>query len=550
MQFATVVLTLSFLAQAAAAADVAPEKVDQIFAGYNKAGSPGCSLGVIRSGDFVYRKAYGLGSLELGVPLTSESAFYMGSVSKQFTAAAVVLAAEQGFLSLDDDIRKYIPELPDYGHAITLRQMLHHTSGFRDFLDLIYLSGRDALDFNSPHEILGLIGRQKGLNNTPGDEFIYSNTNYFLLGVVIQRVTKMSLADFAAQKIFQPLGMSHTLFYDDHTLVVPGRVSAYDPGDHDNFLADWSTTYAIVGGGGLLSTVDDLFLWDRNFYANALGKRTLTKELQTRGVLNDGKQISYAMGLDMGNYRGLPIVEHDGALFGYRTSLLRFPEQRFTVICLCNVSNAVPANLTRMVADLYLADYLKPGASALHPADNANLPDPAIFAGKYLDPRAHMIYAFTAANSNLMAWGGVLRRISAEQFYDLESNVITFEKVNGAMKARLVIEGETYFAGTRVEEPHLTATELAVYAGRFHSKELDATYDFSVEQGPLMLRIGNNPMTLNAIAPDQFEVNDLGAIVVFDRNDRKTVRGLKLFSQSARGIEFERVQWTNAPGPR
>jgi CubicO group peptidase (beta-lactamase class C family) len=549
MRFDAVTLVLGILIQSATAADVAPAKVDQIFAGYNKAASPGCSLGVIRDGDFVYRKAYGSGSLELGAPLTSKSVFYMGSVSKQFTAAAVVLAAEQGFLSLDDDVRKYIPELPDYGHAITLRQMLHHTSGFRDFFDLIYLSGRDALDFNSAHEILGLIGRQKGLNNAPGDEFIYSNTNYFLLGVVIQRAAKISLADFAAQKIFQPLGMSHTLFYDDHTLVVPGRVSAYDPGAHDDFLVDWSTTYAIVGGGGLLSTVDDLFLWDRNFYANALGKQTLTKELQTRGVLNGGKQISYAMGLDMGNYRGLPIVEHDGALFGYRTSLLRFPEQRFTVICLCNVSTAVPANLSRMVADLYLADDLKPGASALNPAHNANLPDPATFAGKYLDPRTHVIYAFTAVNSNLMAWGGVLRRISADQFYDLESNVITFEKVNGTMKARLVIEGETYFAGTRVEEPHLTATELAAYAGRFHSEELDATYDFSVEQGALMLRIGNNPKTLNAIAPDQFEVNDLGAIVFFDRDDRKRIRGLKLFAQSARGIEFERTNWTNASEP-
>jgi hypothetical protein len=272
-----------------------------------------------------------------------------------------------------------------------------------------------------------------------------------------------------------------------------------------------------------------------------LGKRTLTKELQARGVLNDGKQISYAMGLDMGNYRGLPIVEHSGALFGYRTSLLRFPEQRFTVICLCNLSSAVPANLSRMVADLYLADYLKPGTSALNPSDNGNLPDPAIFAGKYLDPRTRMIYSFTSVNRNLVAWGGVLRHISADQFYDLESNVITFEKVNGAMKARLVIEGEIYFAGMRVEEPHLTAIELASYAGRFHSEELDATYDFSVEQGALMLRISNNPMTLNAIAPDQFEVNDLGAVIAFDRDERQRVRGLTLFSQSARGIEFERI---------
>jgi CubicO group peptidase (beta-lactamase class C family) len=466
----------------------------------------------------------------------------MGSVSKQFTAAAVVLAAEQGFLSLDDDVRKYVPELPNYGHPITLREMLHHTSGFRDFLSLIYLSGRDALDFNSPPEILKLIARQRGLNNAPGDEFIYSNTNYFLLGVVVQRATKKSLADFAAQNIFQPLGMSHTLFYDDHTLVVPGRVAAYDPGAQGNFLVDWSTTYAIVGGGGLMSTVDDLLLWDRNFYANALGKGTLTKELQTRGVLNDGKQISYAMGLDMGNYRGLPIVEHGGALFGYRTSLLRFPEQRFTVICLCNISSAIPAHLSRKVADLYLGDYLKPGASALRPDDNGKLPDPAIFAGKYFDPRTHMVYSFTASNGNLMAWGGVLRRINADHFYDLESNIIAFTNANGAMKARLDIEGENYFSGTRVENLHLSATQIAAYAGRFRSEELDATYDFSVEQGALMLRIGDSPpKQLLAVTSDEFEANELGT-VLFHRDRQGRVDGVKVFSQNVRGIEFVKTK--------
>src|SRR6266480_4820265 len=185
LQVAAVII-LPFLVQTAIADDVAPEKLDEIFAAYAKPDSPGCSLGIIRNGGFVYRKAYGDASLELRVPLKSESVFYMGSVSKQFTAAAVVLAAEQNLLSLDDDVRKYIPELPDYGHSITLRQMLHHTSGFRDFLDLVDLSGRDALDFNSPPQILKLIAHQKGLNNTPGDEFIYSNTNYFLLSIVIQ----------------------------------------------------------------------------------------------------------------------------------------------------------------------------------------------------------------------------------------------------------------------------------------------------------------------------------------------------------------------------
>src|SRR5262249_58505319 len=185
-----------------------------------------------------------------------------------------------------------------------------------------------------------------------GDEWIYSNTNYFRLGMAVKRATKKSLREFATEKIFQPLGMRHTLFYDDHTLVVPGRVAAYDSSPHDTFHVDWSTTYEVVGGGGLMSTVDDLLFWDRNFYANRLGKGTLVQQLQTPGVLNNGNQISYALGLDLGNYRGLPIVEHGGALFGYRTELLRFPEQKFTVICLCNLENAVPPNLARKVSDV------------------------------------------------------------------------------------------------------------------------------------------------------------------------------------------------------
>jgi CubicO group peptidase (beta-lactamase class C family) len=542
MRFAVVTLAVGILLQFAAVADdITPQKVDQIFSVYDKAGVPGCSLGVIRDGDFVYRKAYGSANLELGVPLSLQSVFYMGSVSKQFTAAAIVLAAEQGYLSLDDDIRKYVPELSDYGHVVTLRQMLHHTSGFRDFFTLISLSGRDVSDFNSPDEILKIVARQRGLNNIPGEEWIYSNTNYFLLGVVVKRAIKKSLAEFANQNIFQPLGMLHTRFYDDHTVVVPGRVAAYDSGAHDSFLVDWSTTYEIVGGGGLMSTVEDLLLWDRNFYANRLGKGTLTKELQTPGFLNNGNRISYALGLDLGNYRGLPIVEHDGALFGYRTTLLRFPGEKFAVICLCNVASAVPENLARKVADIYLADKLQPGASALAPSGNRDFPDPATFAGKYLDSRTHMMYSFIAKDGNLMAWGGVLRRISAYKFYDLESNVITFERSNGVMKAKLDIQGETYFSGSRVEELPLGNPELAAYAGQFRSAELDATYSLSLEQGKLTLRNRENPPgKLIQIAPEEFDAGDLGRIVLHRESDGR-VSSLSVFTQDVRGIEFKKI---------
>jgi CubicO group peptidase (beta-lactamase class C family) len=538
-----VLLTLALrmlLGVAAFAQDIPTQKVDQIFTVYDKPRSPGCSLGVIRNGDFVYRKAYGSANLELGVPLSPESVFYMGSVSKQFTAAGIVLAAEQGYLSLDDDVRKYIPELSDYGHVITLRQMIHQTSGFRDFFTLLYLSGHDAGDFNSPEDIFKTVVRQRGLNNIPGDEWIYSNTNYFLLGIVVRRATKKSLSAFAAENMFQPLAMSHTLFYDDNTLVVPGRVAAYDSAPHDIFRVDWSTTYELVGGGGLMSTVDDLLLWDRNFYANRLGKGTLVQELQTPGVLNNGNKISYAMGLDLGNYRGLPIVEHGGALFGYRTELLRFPEQKFSVICLCNIASAVPENLARQVADIYLADRLQPGASALNPSSKGDFPDPVTFDGKYLDPRTHLLYTFTASNGNLMAWGAVLRRINSNQFYDLGSNVITFESSTGTMHAKLDLKGETYFSGSRIQELHLDKPVLASYTGQFRSTELDTVYGLSLEKDILTVRNRDNPpQKLTPIAQDEFDAGDLGRFV-FERDSGGRVFGFRVFTQAASGIAFKK----------
>jgi CubicO group peptidase (beta-lactamase class C family) len=514
--------------------------VDRIFADYEKADSPGCAVGVIRDGNFVYRKGYGMGSIELGVPLSAQSVFYMGSVSKQFTAASIVLAGEQGFLTLDDDVRKYIPELPDYGHVITLRQMLHHTSGLRDFLVLYSLAGQDVADVHSETEIIGMIARQKTLNNVPGDEFIYSNTNYYLLGVVVHRATKKTLNEFATDNIFKPLGMSHTRFYDDHTLIVPGRVAAYDPGSAGKFFVDWSTQYDIVGAGGLMSTVDDMLLWDRNFYENKLGKGTLLKEMQTKGVLNNGKEISYALGLGIDKYRGLPTVEHDGALYGYRTAILRFPEQKFSVVSLCNVSNVSTTSLTHQVADIYLEKNLKTAGTASQSPGYSGAPDPSRFAGKYLDRRKQIVYTFTAAGGNLMAWGATLRRVGQNQFMDLGNNVITFGEANGGMKATLVVNGEPFFDGPRVVEERLNETDLASYAGKYKSAEVNATYTLSVKDGKLVLRNGWQPeLTLTSLGQDEFENYGIGTIV-FRRDENHRVSGFAVYDGNVRNVGFDR----------
>ena len=545
------ILSLSVVALAAAIAVARKEKedeplersVDQIFAAHDKPGSPGCALGVVRDGNLVYKKGYGAASLELGVPLTPESVFYMGSVSKQFTAASLVLAAEQGLLSLDDDIRKYVPEIPSYGKPITLRQMLHHTSGFRDILSLLFLAGRNSEDIHPTSELLDLLSRQKALNFTPGDEFLYSNTNYFLMSVVIRRATGKPLSEFAEENIFKPLGMTHTSFYDDRTVVLPGRVAAYAPRPGGGFRVDWSTNYDMVGGGGLMSSVDDLLLWDRNFYDNKLGKGTLLKEMQTQGVLNNGKQIEYALGLFISKYRGLPIVAHDGANFGYRTMLLRFPQQRFSVICLCNLGTSNPLRLSYQVADLYLQGQLAPDPQ---PATDAKV-DPQPFTGWYRNPESHSAYQLAAADGDIVALGRHFKPRNANHFVAAPGAEIAFDRLqNGDVRATLTLEGTAPQVFERFEPLKPPAEDLAQYAGEYSSSELQAAYRFAVKDGKLALATNwEEPSVLEPTVRDEFK-SPVGVAMVFRRDAAGHITGCDLFAGRVRNIFFRRVAKSQA----
>jgi hypothetical protein len=302
----------------------------------------------------------------------------------------------------------------------------------------------------------------------------------------------------------------------------------------------WSTNFEIVGAGGLMTSVDDVLLWDRNFYKNKLGKGTLPAELATRGVLNNGKHIGYALGLEMLTYRGLPAVEHDGSLFGYSTDILRFPEERFAVVCLCNVSSADPNSLARAVADVYLAKSFQPEAKEITAPQGGAGPAISRFAGRYHDPSRHFVFSVSAAGDELMAWGFSLRRIGPNQ-YQLGTGTITFDDSDGRMQCTLKIYGEPFFAGRKIEEPRLTDADLADYTGRFNSTEVDATFSVSIDQGSLVL--GNTrgvALKLTPIARDEFESEQLGT-VVFHRDEHQGVRGMSLFTVRARGVSFDKI---------
>ena len=329
-------------------------QVDEVFSRWDRPDSPGCAIGVYQDGRITYTRGYGLADLEHGAPITPDSVFYAGSVSKQFTAMAAALAIKQGKLGPDDDVRKYVPELPVYGRPITIRHLLHHTSGLRDVNTLMVLAGRRDEDAFDNEAVLRIVSRQKALNFLPGDEYLYSNSGYALLALAIERATGVPFAEYADANIFEPLGMKVSHFHTDLTRLVPGRAWAYDRRADGSFVLN-SPQNERAGAGGLFTTVRELARWDENFYDGRVGGPEVIRVLETPGRLNSGTELTYGWGLMAGSYRGVPMIEHSGSLGGYRAHVIRFRPMHTSVAILCNVSNVTTPAVVRRVADAVLA---------------------------------------------------------------------------------------------------------------------------------------------------------------------------------------------------
>lgn len=386
------------------------QRIDAVFARYNRSDSPGCAVGVYQNGAITYAMGYGSANLEYGIPITANTPFISGSVAKQFTAAAIALLVEQGRISLDDDVRTYIPELPDYGKKITIDHLVHHTSGLRDFWTLVDVSGMRFDDGYTAGDVIRLAARQTQLNFPPGSEYAYSNTGYVSLGVIVQRVTGKSLREFAAEQIFKPLGMTSTHFHDDHTMIVPGRAAAYSPVSGGGWRINiWNND--MVGQGGMMTTVSDLQKWDENFYTGKVGgPRFLERQLE-QGKLTNGTVLSYAFGLTVAEYRGLRLVEHGGSSGGYRTVISRFPAQHTSVVALCNSSDIDPTSLGHSVADVVLeSKFTKPAPAARSNAGSSAGSAPGAasavnlkpFTGRFYSPEVDATYELSVDSGTLV----------------------------------------------------------------------------------------------------------------------------------------------------
>lgn len=411
-------------------------RIDALFTKWNRDNKPGAALAVIHNGTIVYQKGYGMANLELGVPIEPETVFYIGSVSKQFVAMCMLLLEEQGKIDLDADIRTYLPEFPDYGYPISSRNLIHHTSGIRDNLTLWELVGRSHLDEIPESEIYELIMRQEQLNFEPGTDYRYSNSCYFMMSLIIERISGQSLREYAEEHIFSKLGMEHSFFGDNNSRIIPNRASGYHE-NSDGKIENMIMRFDLVGSGGLYSTVQDLFLWDQNFYDNQLGTRgqDLIKDMLTNGRYNDGSEVDYAFALKNDTYRGLRTVSHSGALGGYRSHFLQFPDQLFSVVILSNVTNFGPGDKAYAVADICLESQLEPKERKGFSTTSANVrvtgPAPDIkdlkpYSGRYYSPELDYHYNLEIEEEQL-----VMKIGEAYQFPLAPSTPTLFKMDNG-----------------------------------------------------------------------------------------------------------------------
>ena len=387
-------------------------KVDQLFAEWDKPSSPGAALAVTRDGEIIYKQGYGTANLEYDIPITPTTIFDIASVSKQFAAFAITTLSHEGKLSLDDDVRTHLPDVPDFGNTITIRHLLHHTSGLRDWVQSLVIAGVAMEDVISFKHILKMARHQKALNFKPGEAYLYSNTGYNLLAEIVERVTGDSFREWTDTNIFKPLAMTNSHFHDDHQMILKNRAYSYQAIENGAFKHAVNNTTAL-GSSSLYSTVEDLAKWILNFDDTQIGEQTVIDQMHQRGVLNNGEQISYALGLSIGEYRGLKTVGHSGSWRGFRSHFIRFPEQKFGVVILCNLDAFNPLRLVEKVADLYLVDILAPIETselkeAAEPAEETKsevlAPEQlAEFEGDYYTPELDTTYSIRVQGNQLIA---------------------------------------------------------------------------------------------------------------------------------------------------
>ncbi len=524
-----------------------PSAIDAVFADI-EAEMPGCAVGVYRAGEILYRQGYGSANLDYGLPITPSSVFYLGSVGKQFTAAAIQHAADAGHLGLDDPVQRWIPEMPEYGVPVTVRHLVHHTSGVRDYLTLLDLAG---IPYDVPMtdgEIVELIAAQEALNFDPGERYLYSNSGYFLLAQIVERATGRSLREYLEEHFFGPLGMGATRVHDDRREPIPLRVVGYRlAGPRVRMDHPWS--FDKVGSGGVYSSIEDMARWDRNWFTEEVGGEGFSDRLLQVGGLADGTELPYAFGLSRGEYRGRETVGHGGALAGFRSQLLRFPELETTAMVACSFPSSDPAARARRVADVVLAESLEPVV-----AESAEVPDtpsaqPELsneelerFVGDWEASIGIQVAIARAGSGLVFIQGGQrvpleVRGIDHLALPAVDAELRFSDLRDGRYHHQEVVQRGQTFTAERIAE--VEPVDWTPYVGVYHAPEIDAEWEIVADGDRARLVSGSRTRLLEWVGEARLATSGLQIRV---RLEGDRVAGLTVDAGRAQGIRFERVE--------
>ncbi len=465
--------------------------VDGLFSSFTQPGRPGCALGIMQQGELAYAKGYGLANLEHAVEITPSTVFYIASMSKQFTGLAIALLAEQGALDLDADVRSILPYVPDFGYVITPRHLLHHTSGLRSDIFLLLLSGWRLEDVIRQEDIIEFVKHQRELDFPPGSEFSYCGTGYSLLADIVATVSGSSFPAFCEQEIFAPLGMTHTHFEADPLALVPGRASTYlDVGE--GIFKNAPLVISILGGTGAYTTMEDLALWDENFYTGKVGGSGALHAMQTPGSLNTGISIPYALGLVLEDIHGRRALSHGGDSAGVHCYMIRFPDEHLSVAILGNASTVRASALAQSVADVLLgADQV--GSTRAQQAPNStpgvevSPEDLKSRSGRYFDRRSGAFVEIPYEDGMLHIYGYELTPTSPDHFFVTGHPEATVAFSESGHRATVDTGmGPTNYE--KVEPVDPTLAQLESFTGTYYSAELDVTWRITLEDGALTVR--------------------------------------------------------------
>lgn len=489
------------------------KKIDSVFRAFDST-SPGYAVAIMQKGEVIFQKGYGMANLEYAAPITPNTIFHIASESKQYVAFCMLLLEKEGKLSIDDDIRKYLDYVPDFGYKITIRHLIHHTSGLRDQWQLLANAGWQLDDVITQEHVIKLVSKQKALNAIPGEEFNYCNTGYTLMAEIVKKVSGLTLRQYCDKNIFQPLGMKDTHFHDNYQELVPGRAYSYIQTGAKKYVHA-VLSYSIVGATSLFTTVSDELKWVHNYETGQVGGKELIEKMYQTGVLNDGRKLDYAFAVAVDKYKGWKRIGHGGADAGYRTYVCRFPEKEIAIAVFSNLGSTNPNDMSGKVASILFPE--KPAEPASPSSANIAYADSNLLKklpGNYISTKGQTL-KLTWREGKLMAsipatapareWKLIVKgnnRLEAEnqnQTFVLNAPADRMDSIRSFGLASL---NDAHQFKRLPSDPQKIGAE---FNGKYFSDEVEAFYTITETNGQLKMEHRKfNTVPLKYIGPDQF----------------------------------------------